>query len=110
MDLDEYQQLAGRTINQGLTDDEKVLHALHLIASEVGEIHALYQKAYQGHPFDKEHLKKEIGDLLWGIAELCTVYGFSLGKVALMNIEKLLKRYPDGFDADKSINRKEGDV
>ena len=54
----EYQKLAARTINQNLYKEELEYHALHGIISEVGEIHGIYQKAYQGHSLDENHLKK----------------------------------------------------
>ena len=105
MTLNEYQLQAARTINPALTLEKCHMHALHEIAAEVGEIHSLYQKELQGHGFSREHLKKEIGDLLWGIAELCTSKGIRLDEVAAMNIEKLRLRYPDGFSAERSIHR-----
>lgn len=110
MTLNEYQELAARTINRGLAVEDVKAHALHLIAAECGEIHSIYQKLYQGHAFKTNDLMKEIGDLLWGIAELCTYYDFSLERVAEMNIEKLKARYPEGFSAKRSLHRQEGDV
>lgn len=107
MTINEYQQLAARTINHELTDLDMELHALHLIASECGEIHGMYQKCYQGHRIDEEALVYEVGDLLWGIAELCTVNGWSMEVVAERNIAKLRRRYPEGFDAERSRNREE---
>lgn len=103
----EYQNLAARTISKKLILIEKELHALHLMASEVGEIHGIYQKSYQGHRIDWEDLKKELGDLLWGIAEFCTVRRWDLEEIMQLNIEKLRKRYPDGFSEDRSLNREE---
>lgn len=108
--LDNYQLAAKRTMNPALSNTETSRHALHGMAAEVGEIHGLYQKFYQGHDIDEEHVKKEVGDLLWMIAEFCTVHGWTMGEVALMNIDKLLARYPDGFRAEQSLHRKEGDV
>ena len=110
MTLNEYQELAARTINNGLVKTELRHHALHLIAAECGEIHSLFQKMYHGHSFYYPAPAKEIGDLLWGIAELCTAFGFPLEKVAMMNIEKLKARYPDGFEEERSLHRQEGDV
>ncbi len=107
MTLNEYQVLAGRTINHSLSPDRAQLHALHEMASEVGEIHSIFQKVYQGHAIDDEALCLEVGDLLWGIAELCTVRGWSMEDVARKNVEKLKKRYPDGFDAERSLHREE---
>ena len=110
MDFNKYQHLAARTINPMLGVLEEEMHAVHLIAAECGEIHSIYQKRYQGHDFDPNHLKKELGDLLWGIAELCTNYGWPMDEVAELNIEKLKERYPDGFEAERSLHRQEGDV
>ena len=107
MRMNEYQQLAQRTINEKLDANEKMMHALHGMASEVGEIHGIYQKSYQGHEIDGRELQKELGDLLWFIAEFCTAAEWSLGYIAHKNIEKLRKRYPEGFDAERSRNREE---
>lgn len=78
--------------------------------SEIGEIHGLYQKTYQGHELHSSHVKKELGDLLWFIAEYCTACGWQLEDVAQMNIDKLRARYPEGFDTERSLHRAEGDV
>lgn len=110
MDFYKYQELAARTINKELSEGEKLLHALHLISAECGEIHGVFQKQYQGHEVDDIHLMKEVGDLLWGMAELCEVFGWSLGDVAEMNIEKLRERYPNGFETERSLNRQKGDI
>ena len=105
----EYQKLAARTINPGLSRADKEYHALHGIISEVGEIHGIYQKVYQGHSLDENHLKKEVGDLLWFIAEYCTTCGWDLDEIMEMNIAKLRARYPDGFDTEHSIHRASDD-
>lgn len=107
MTLNEYQKLAARTINQDLKLKEIELHALHGLSAEVGEIHSIYQKFYQGHPIDEGTLMKEAGDLLWFISELCWVEDWNLEDVANLNIEKLRKRYPEGFDAERSLHREE---
>lgn len=108
--LVEYQQAAKRTMNPALGFEETSRHALHGMCAEVGEIHSLFQKFYQGQEVDAEHVMKEVGDLLWMIAEFCTVHGWSMGDVAQMNIDKLMARYPEGFKAEQSLHRKEGDV
>lgn len=110
MDLNAYQRAAARTINPEISVVEKILHALHGMVSEVGELHGLYQKIYQGHDLDEEHVKKEVGDLLWFIAEYCTAQGWTMEEIAQMNIDKLIARYPQGFSAERSINRQEGDI
>ena len=106
----EYQALAARTIGKdmGLIQQEK--HALHGMVGEIGELHSLYQKRYQGHAFDDNHAKKELGDLLWFIAEYCTARGWTLESVMQTNIDKLIDRYPQGFSAERSLHRKPGDI
>ena len=110
MDGKLYQQLASRTINKSLHDYEQEMHALHGMAGEIGELHSLYQKSYQGHGFDAKHAKKELGDLMWFIAEYCTAMGWNLNDIMYDNIEKLRNRYPEGFRAERSIHREEGDL
>lgn len=106
--MTEYQHQAARTINRDLTKQQLVLHALHGLAAEVGEIHGIYQKAYQGHELDLAHLREEIGDALWFVMELCTAYDWSADGIAQNNIEKLEKRYPGaGFDPERSVHREE---
>ena len=111
----EYQKLAMRTCNlsnvtSSIVFSNIVYHGVFGLTSEAGEVAGLLQKVYQGHGFDKEHMKKELGDCMWMIAEICTALDFSLDDVMQTNIEKLKARYPDGFDPDKSLHRKEGDV
>ena len=107
MEFNQYQELACRTQNPNLTQHERLMHALHGMASEVGEIHSIYQKLYQGHMLEIEKVIDEAGDLLWFVAELADVLGVSLNGIAKHNIEKLKKRYPEGFDEDHSVNREE---
>lgn len=106
----EYQELASRTINLDLVPLEICYHALHGMVGEIGELHSLYQKTYQGHYLDEEHAKKELGDLLWFIAEYCTANEWNLDDIMELNINKLKARYPEGFDVDKSLHRVEGDI
>lgn len=106
----EYQKLASRTINKNLAYYEQRTHALHGMVGEIGEIHSIYQKVYQGHAVDNEHMKKEVGDLLWFVAEFCTANGWKMEDIMQMNIDKLKARFPEGFEAEKSLHRKEGDV
>lgn len=110
MTLNEYQRLASRTIPEIMSKEDMKNHALHGLSAEVGEIHGLYQKVYQGHSIDRAHLAKEIGDVLWFVAELCTAIEVELDEVADGNIIKLLKRYPNGFEDERSLHRAEGDV
>ena len=80
--MNEYQHQAARTINMDLTEQQLVLHALHGLAAEVGEVHGIFQKVYQGHELNLGHLREEIGDALWFIMELCTAYEWSSEEIA----------------------------
>jgi NTP pyrophosphatase (non-canonical NTP hydrolase) len=74
-------------------------------AGEVGDI--LKKHIYHGHELDMDELKKEIGDVMWYMANLCNVLEIELDEIAIMNIEKLKKRYPNGFKVEDSVNREE---
>lgn len=106
--LNQYQALARRTQRDDLTTNMRREHALHLLAAEVGEIHSIYQKAYQGHGVDPEKVLDEAGDVLWGLAELMDALGYSMDDMARHNIDKLGARYPGGFDPERSLHREEG--
>lgn len=106
----EYQKLASRTIKQDMAKWEIYDHAKMGMGAELGEIFGMDQKKHQGHTFTDEHYKKELGDLMWFIAEYCTVKGWELDEIMQMNIDKLKARYPHGFEAEKSLHRKTGDI
>lgn len=105
MNFNLYQNMSKRTIPDKLNKQEMIGHALLGINSEAGEIAGIYQKEYQGHRLVKSKVKKEVGDLLWFIAELCTANGWNMEDIAVANIEKLRMRYPDGFSEERSVNR-----
>lgn len=87
-----------------------LVHGVTLTSSEVGEVAGIVQKIYQGHEFDVEHMKKELGDVMWGIAEICTALDIKFEDVMETNIDKLRARYPEGFEKERSLHRQEGDV
>ena len=107
----EYQKLAMRTCSILYENKEgRLHHAVFGLTSEAGEVAGILQKVYQGHEFDKEHIKKELGDCLWMIAEACEALDLDMDDVMQTNIDKLKARYPEGFSADRSLHRKEGDI
>ena len=110
MRVNEYQRLAARTIREDMLDWEIESHALHGLSAEIGELHSIFQRVYQGHEANDEHIKKEAGDIAWFLAEFCTARGWDLEEIFQMNIDKLKARYPEGFDPEKSLHRKEGDI
>lgn len=106
MTLNEYQDLAQRTSRQNLTANEHLLNGLLGLAGECGECCDLFKKhVYQdGRDFHAD-LVEELGDVLWYVAETARALGVTLDAVARHNIDKLRRRYPDGFDADRSLHR-----
>lgn len=92
-------------------DDKGLLNGLMGLNGEAGEcIDILKKYMFQGHALDAEHLAKELGDAAWYIAVSAYHLGYSLETIFKMNVDKLRERYPDGFDAKMSKNRKEGDI
>ena len=114
MDFSEYQEEASKTIPSKLSEDEIVNNAIYGLVGELGELVDIVKKVkFQDHPMTIEvvnHLRSELGDVLWYLSELSTGLGFPLQEVAQTNIYKLRKRYGEHFDSEKSQNRKEGDI
>jgi NTP pyrophosphatase (non-canonical NTP hydrolase) len=93
--LSEYQAEARRTINRGLTDDQRLLDAAAGLAEEAGEVLAHVRKhLLQGRPLDRDSLTLELGDALWCVAITADTLGISLEAVARRNVDKLRARHP----------------
>lgn len=80
------------------------------IAIANGQINGTYQKVLQGHRWDADCVKKNINEIFARIATLAEFCGTDLDCVLQTNIDKLKARYPDGFSADRSLHRADGDV
>ena len=107
LDFNEYQKQAYDLISEDGKKD-MVLNGVLGLAGETGECCDIVKKyKFQGHPLDKEHLKDELGDVLWYIAETCSGLGISIKEVAQFNLDKLHNRYPKGFSKEKSLHRNE---
>jgi NTP pyrophosphatase (non-canonical NTP hydrolase) len=112
--FDEYQDLALRTASaSSLKDTGSMLNTAALgLAGESGEIADHVKKVmFHGHPLDdatRDKIAKEIGDILWYCAMGAKGIGITLGEIATMNVEKLKKRYPEGFSTENSLNRPHG--
>ena len=94
---------------------ERLLTASVGMCAEAGEFTEVVKKiVFQGKEPTEEnlfHLKRELGDVMWYVAQACMGLGVSLDEIIEMNVDKLAARYPDGaFDVHFSENRKEGDV
>ena len=111
MTVNEYQQLAMSTLNPKLKKDEILINSVMGLCGESGEAIDIVKKWFaQGHELDREHLKKELGDIAWYLAEAATALDLELDDVLSANIEKLKNRYPEGFETKKSVERKSEDI
>lgn len=106
--FNEYQRQAFELISEEGKKD-LITNGVLGLAGESGECCDIVKKfKYQGHDLDKNHLKDELGDVLWYLAETASGLGISLEEVALYNLDKLHKRYHGNtFHKEDSINREE---
>lgn len=108
MEVNKYQLLAYTTANKELAPFDQLRNAAYGLNGEAGEVIDILKKhEFQGHTLDTDKLIKELGDVAWYLALACTALGVPLSDVLERNIDKLRKRYPAGFDPDKSIHREE---
>lgn len=125
MTIKEYQDLAMRTndgkcrerligkcfdhfIGEELYNPGDLLNGALGLPGEAGEVADMVKKyIFHGHELDLDELIKELGDVCWYLALTCHSIGVSLEYVMEQNIEKLKKRYPEGFSESASINRTE---
>ena len=120
----EYQKLAMRT-NDGLStprlnatmifddgiDVGGVWNGCQGLSGETGELLDMIKKwIFHNKPLDVDHAKKELGDVCWYIAMIAKSFSWDLDEILRMNIDKLIARYPEGFDTERSNHRKAGDV
>ena len=111
MNVNEYQQLAMRTLNPELDKKDILINSVMGLCGEAGEAIDIVKKwLAQGHELDKEHLAKELGDIAWYLAEAATALDMPLEEIFRANIEKLRKRYPEGFEVERSQIRPRGDL
>lgn len=111
MTVNEYQRLAMSTLNPALDRKEVLINSVMGLCGESGEAIDIVKKwLAQGHALDKERLAKELGDVAWYLAEAATALDIPLEDIFQGNLDKLKKRYPEGFDAQKSVVRLSGDL
>lgn len=106
MEISTYQIKSQRTVNKDLTREQLLSNMGLGIAGEGSEICDILKKhLYQGHELDRDHIAEEVGDVLFYIANLCNILNLNLEEVLDNNYKKLEKRYPKGFEEERSINR-----
>lgn len=119
----EFQNYAMRTNDGGSTNRLKntievspvdlggLLNGCLGLTGEAGEFCDMVKKwVFHEKNVDIDHMKKEIGDVMWYVAMICHSMGWKLDEILQMNVDKLKARYPEGFDVIKANNRKVGDV
>lgn len=111
MDASEYQKRAMKTLNPALEKKDVLINSVMGLCGESGEAIDIVKKwLAQGHTLDKEHLAKELGDIAWYLAEAATALDLSLGDILQANLNKLEKRYPNGFETRRSLSRAAEDL
>lgn len=105
MTANEYQKAAMRTAAK-LSRNELIINGVMGLCGESGEcIDIVKKRLFQGHELDTGKLLDELSDVCWYLAITASGLGVDLEDVMRHNVEKLKKRYPDGFDAERSIHR-----
>ena len=111
MNINDYQALAMTTLNPALSRKEVLINSVMGLCGESGEAIDIVKKwLAQGHELDKEHLAKELGDIAWYLAEAATALDIPLEDILQANLDKLKKRYPEGFETRRALTRLEGDL
>ena len=111
MQVNEYQKAAMATLNPALDKKDVLINSVMGLCGESGEAIDIVKKwLMQGHELDKEHLVRELGDVAWYLAEAATALDVPPEAVFQGNLDKLRQRFPNGFDTEASVNRKEDDL
>ncbi|MGZ8413893.1 MAG: nucleoside triphosphate pyrophosphohydrolase family protein [Gemmatirosa sp.] len=111
MTLDDYQQLAARTIRPGRAPEQALANWALGLTGEAGEVAEHVKKhLFHGGSLDRTAVVKELGDILWYVAAMAGAVGASLDEIGETNVAKLRRRYPEGFDEVRSVNRAADDT
>lgn len=110
MTPNEYQLEALRTAN-ATNPVDLLANGVMGLSGESGECIDMVKKyLFQGHDIDREKLARELGDVAWYLAVTAHAIGYELNDILEMNVQKLRARYPNGFDAERSLHREAGDT
>ncbi len=108
MTINEYQKLAMVTLNPELSKKDVLINGVMGLCGESGEAIDIVKKhLHQGHELDKEKLAKELGDIAWYLAETAWALDIPLEEILQGNIDKLKRRFPEGFSTERSVMRTE---
>jgi NTP pyrophosphatase (non-canonical NTP hydrolase) len=105
MDLNEYQKLAKVTAKKDFgSETEEIMCWGCGITGEAGDVASCIKKTFAHNKDVKEGIKENIGDMFWYAAMICNFFNWSMEEVLEANLEKLKKRFPEGFNYE-SVNR-----
>lgn len=108
--FDYYQGLAKKTTNTTLHSSDRVIMCLFGLIGECGEVvDELKKLMYHRKAFDRSKLIKEMGDVLWYLSDLASIYQIPLSEIAGTNIEKLAARHGDKFKNHDEQNKQPDD-
>ena len=106
MTLKQYKEEVKRTMNYKIDEQDRLKMLSMGLSGEVGEVIEVLKKfLFHDQKLNKKHLKKELGDVFWYLVNICNEFDFNPQEIFQLNIKKLKKRYPEGFDQKRSINR-----
>lgn len=106
--LKNYQEGCKRTVKEFPSKNEEIMTWGLGIAGEAGDVAGCIKKTVAHHNDQKEGIKENLGDTLWYIAMICNFYDWKLEDIFKENVEKLQKRFPEGFtfkDASRDNTR-----
>ena len=108
MTVNDYQKLAMKSLNPALSRQDVLVNGVMGLCGEAGEAIDIVKKhLHQGHELDRKKLAGELGDIAWYLAETAYALEISLEEILRGNLDKLKRRYPEGFDTAHSRNRTE---
>lgn len=111
MQTNDYQKEAMKLLNPKLDNKDVLINGVMGLCGESGEVIDIVKKwLAQGHQLDKERMKSELGDVAWYLAETATALDVPLEQIFQANLDKLHKRYPQGFSTEDSVNRAGDDL
>lgn len=107
MNIKDYQLKSLRTMNTNISINEQITNMVFGMNGEIGEVTDILKKhIFHNHNLDRNELIKELGDVMFYIVNLATLYNIDMEYVLECNYNKLLKRYPFGFNSEDSKNRR----
>lgn len=97
MELNNYQEACKRTSKKFSSPETEIATWGLGIAGEAGDVASCIKKTFAHKNDVKKGIKENLGDMMWYAAMICNFFGWKLSDALQENIDKLKKRYPEGF-------------